>query len=257
MESFHLQRVREETFVREVDFHWEIDSTNTHALRRADESDLVTPLLVLAERQTAGRGRGANSWWSAPGALTFSLVIPLDDLPRETVPQLSLTAGLAVCQSLEQLAPLADLAIKWPNDVYLNERKLAGILIEMPATRPPRAVIGIGINVNNSLHAADGELAARATSLCDALETQVDLNDVLIGCLQHLDARIGQLAERPTALLDQWRAYHLLAGRTITIDTYDGTIHGTCLDLDEVGALLVETPDGVQRCVGGVIKHFE
>src|SRR5690606_23569450 len=134
---FDLQRIRDETLVRTIDFHWELDSTNSQAIRMLEQSELPTPLLVLAETQTQGRGRGQNRWWSAPGALTCTLVAPLDKLPADRLPQVSLTTGLAVCQAVESLAPQADLGIKWPNDVYLDDRKLAGILIELPPSRPP------------------------------------------------------------------------------------------------------------------------
>lgn len=257
MQSFHLQRLRDETFVREIDFHWELDSTNSHAIQRAEEPDLLTPLLVLAERQTAGRGRGANQWWSAAGALTFSVVVSLDSLPHDKIPQMSLTVGLAICQALEQLAPLADFSLKWPNDVYLNAKKLSGILIELPRHQPPRAVIGVGVNVNNSVASAGGEVAERAIALCDALAAEHDLTEVLILCLQHLETRLEQLATHPRELLDQWRAYHLLSGQQIEVDTYGRTIQGTCLDLDEDGALLIETRSGIERCLGGVIRSFE
>lgn len=88
---FDLQRIRDESFVQELDFHWELGSTNTHALERAEQSDPQLPLLVLAERQTQGRGRAQNVWWSSAGSLTFSLVLELADLPQHQIPGISLT----------------------------------------------------------------------------------------------------------------------------------------------------------------------
>ncbi len=104
---FHLQKIRDETFVRELDFHWELESTNSHALRQADRAEVETPLLVICEQQTGGRGRGTNRWWSASGALTFSLLIRLDDVPGDRLPQIALTVGLAICQAVEQFAATA------------------------------------------------------------------------------------------------------------------------------------------------------
>jgi BirA family biotin operon repressor/biotin-[acetyl-CoA-carboxylase] ligase len=107
--QFNLQRIRDETFVREIDFHWIIASTNTHAMRWAEqEQEVSTPLLVLADQQTQGRGRGQNRWWSSAGSLTFSLLLPLDRFPAVRLPQISLTVGVAVCAALEPLAPQAD-----------------------------------------------------------------------------------------------------------------------------------------------------
>ena len=152
--AFDLQRVREETWVRQIDFHWELASTNSQALLRADQPETQTPLLVLAESQTAGRGRGAHHWWSTTGSLTFSLLTGLEKALAERTSLLSLTVGLAVCQAIERLAPAADVGLKWPNDVCLSGRKLAGILIELPVCEPPRVVLGVGINVNNSFRGA-------------------------------------------------------------------------------------------------------
>ena len=74
---------------------------------------------MLTENQTSGRGRGANRWWSTTGSLTFSLLIDLGEVPVEWTARLSLTVGLAICQAVERLAPVADVGLKWPNDVYL------------------------------------------------------------------------------------------------------------------------------------------
>ena len=96
--QFDLLRLRDETFVREVDFHWTIESTNSHAIRAAEDPDAVLPLLVLAERQTAGRGRGDKKWVSDAGSLTFSIVIALESVSTELRPQIALATGLAICR---------------------------------------------------------------------------------------------------------------------------------------------------------------
>src|SRR5207247_1705002 len=105
----------------------------------------------LTERQTAGRGRGSNRWWTADGALTFSLVLeaPPDRLPPSRWPQVALVAGIAVCEALQTPAPRAALRVKWPNDVYLADGKICGILSESIPGWRDRLVVGIGVNVNN------------------------------------------------------------------------------------------------------------
>jgi BirA family biotin operon repressor/biotin-[acetyl-CoA-carboxylase] ligase len=255
--AFDLQRVRDETLVRAIDFHWELDSTNSEACRQLERPDPMTPLLVLTERQTQGRGRGQNRWWSAPGALTCTLVIPLGGIPGERLPHIALTTGLAICQAIEAFAPHADLGIKWPNDVYLDQRKLAGILIELPPRRPLYAVIGMGINVNNSFIDAPDELARTGISLRDALQIELDPTNLLIACLREFERRWEQLRGQSVDLVDQWRAYHILQDRTVEVDTYDGLVRGTCLGIDRDGALRVETPAGIQRCLGGVVVDFQ
>ena len=169
---FDLARIAKSGLVRQIDFHESLGSTSDRALELAAADNPPLPLLVLTERQTDGRGRGANRWQSSAGALTFSLVL---DTGNERVPadhrsRLAIVAGLAVCEALSHLAPRAEWHVKWPNDVFLNGRKLAGILIEIPPRRPLHAAIGIGINVNNSFDDAPSELAQIGVSLRDALQ---------------------------------------------------------------------------------------
>ena len=114
----------------------------------------VSPSLVLTCEQTAGRGRKGNAWWSSTGALTFTLVVNADELPMssERRPMISLATGLAVRDALQTHLPEQEFSLKWPNDVFTGEQKICGILVEQHSIADRQAVlIGIGINVNNSL----------------------------------------------------------------------------------------------------------
>ena len=147
-----IELIKANSFAQAVEFHRELPSTNDLALRRAMHDELQTPFLVLAGFQTAGRGRGSNRWWSAPGALTFSLVL---DTRRESptgacAPRFSVTTALSLHDALSQYAPPGEIRLKWPNDVYLGPRKVAGILLEQSSACLNRLVVGVGINVNNS-----------------------------------------------------------------------------------------------------------
>ncbi len=249
-------RVRENTFVREVSYHPVLESTNTTAIALIASPEQVLPLLVIADRQTAGRGRGANRWWSSAGSLTFTVVVEATGLDLRHVSKASLTCGLAICQALEQFVPQGDFALKWPNDVYLEGKKVCGILIERPATNESRLVIGIGINVSNSLQAAPVEIRALATSLADNTGTAIERTSVLVACLNHLEQRMDDLSRDHKTLLDQWRAYCLLTGRQVTIDMYGTVIQGTCRGIDADGALIVQSPTQTHRCLGGMIREF-
>ena len=130
------------------------------------------------------------------------------DLPGDRVPQVSLTVGLALCQAIESIAPRSDVAIKWPNDVFLEGRKLAGVLIELPPSQQRQAIIGIGINVNNSLQEAPSDVVTTAVSLRDILEMELDATDVLIQCLSSLDRQLTALRNPEHKLSDLWNAYH-------------------------------------------------
>jgi len=253
--QFDLLTIRNETFIREVVFHHEIDSTNSAILELA-KGQVETPLLVVTDRQTAGRGRGTNSWWSGDGALTFSLLLDFPMLDPSQLSSFSLTVGLAVCQTLEQIAPVADLAIKWPNDVYFNDKKIAGILIERPDANEPRLAVGIGINVNNSLQSAPEEMRQTATSLTDELGANVSLTLLLLECLQQLERRAKDQVHNARELLDQWRAYCMLTGRTIKVEAGGAVIEGDCQGIGESGELLVQTASGLKRIVAGSVSEF-
>jgi hypothetical protein len=141
-----IERVLTETFIEQVDYHQEIGSTNNRALQLAKEPISAARLLVLADEQTAGRGRGANSWWTANGALTCSVLLRAEAilLPPSRWPQPALVVGLAVADAIEDcLGDSAAVALKWPNDVYLCNRKVCGILVETADGQNPRLILGV------------------------------------------------------------------------------------------------------------------
>jgi len=153
---------------------WLIDlptcaSTSSWALARIDA--LMHGACVWTERQSAGRGRNGAAWYAPPGVLTASFVL---DLPATVaIAQLSLCAGLAVAHAVEDLAPAAQVRLKWPNDCYLDDRKLAGVLCERPATVSGRrdvVVIGIGLNLDPHWDQTPGALSlvAGASPSCVA-----------------------------------------------------------------------------------------
>lgn len=250
-----LVRVQANTFLRHVASYPELESTNSEAVLLSKEADIETPLLVITDRQTAGRGRGSNSWWSHSGSLTFTLLLRLPTLPPDDIGSISLTIGVAICQALEKIAPTADIALKWPNDVYLNGKKCVGILVECPSnTATLSLAIGIGMNVNNSFTDAAPELRETATSLIDMLEEPCDRTEVMIECLRHIEQRIDDHVHRRETLIDQWRAYSFLTGQTVEVEAPGQVIGGTCIGIDEDGALLLEEDGRVQRCMAGHVR---
>jgi BirA family biotin operon repressor/biotin-[acetyl-CoA-carboxylase] ligase len=252
------ERVLTETFVRTMELHETLASTNDRGVQLAGHPQLAAPCLMVAERQTAGRGRGANRWWSAEGALTFSLVLPLDvhRLPVSRWPELSLTVGTSVCAAVRPFVPSADVRLKWPNDVYLNGRKVSGILVEVPACAQGKIVVGVGLNVNNSIQSAPHELQSKAIAMCDAAgETLVRL-DVLIAILQAFEQQLRLLVHSPEDARRRWRQDNLLLGRSVTVGNELGVVTGTCEGIDDDGALLLRTGAGPQRIYGGVVQDF-
>ena len=252
---FDLDRIRAEPLVAELHFRAEVPSTNDLALELAQRDETDFPLLVLAERQTRGRGRGRNRWWSAEGALTFSLVLPMDAraVAFDRRPLFSLTAGLAVCEALSSLVPGMDIGLKWPNDVYITGRKACGILVEVPAARKDRAIVGIGINVNNSLARAPEPLCRTAISLYDAARRRFDVNDVLIRVLRALGAEWEGLTADRSSPTERWQRYCMLTGQRIRVRQTHRMVEGICQGIDEDGALIVRTTDSVEHCFSGQV----
>ncbi len=264
-----LEQIVGDTFIAHVDYHQEIGSTNDRALEMAHHAEEQFPLLVLAESQTAGRGRGTNLWWSNSGALTFSVLLATDaaGLPTERWPQVSLTVGLAVCEALEEMlardvpttsfATLPAVSLKWPNDVYIEGRKICGVLVEAPRGRQGRLLLGIGINVNNSVDNAPAELQSTATALCDLTGRQVALTDVLIEVLKRLAVRLQPSDLWNAQVREGWRRRCFLTGQKIRIDLGVRQSEGVCRGIDAEGALLLEVEGQVERQFAGVVTILE
>lgn len=257
--AFDLDRIINATFVGDVIYYETIDSTNNAALELCRQDKVSGTVLVLTAEQTSGRGRGQNVWWSTEGSLAFSLVIDAAEfnLPQELWPQASLTTGLSVCLALEQLLGMGQVALKWPNDVHLQRRKVGGILVEVGPRPSGKLVFGIGLNVNNSLAEASNELQSTATSLFDVIGRRFDRTDVLTAVLAQLEQQFARLATHDPHLATDWQSRCALRGRTVEIDSGNRRTTGTCLGIDRDGALLIETDQGPQRIFGGTVVRID
>jgi BirA family biotin operon repressor/biotin-[acetyl-CoA-carboxylase] ligase len=246
-------------FVRHVEVHDTLASTNDRAAELARDADVELPTLVVARLQTAGRGRGQNGWWSADGALTFSL---LTDAATAGVlpvkwPQLSLATAVAVCDALSSEVGNRRIGIKWPNDVLIDGRKVCGILIESPGGAAPakdRLIIGVGINVNNSWRLAPHEAGRGGVALCDITSMQHDLSIVLTNLVAAFAARIAQLRVQNAELFRAWRALDVLRGQRVLIETDGRRIERKCLEIAHDGALVIDTQSGRQRLYSGSVR---
>ncbi len=258
MVSFDIDRVVAKTFVNAVDCRPTMASTNDVAIHNATNDATSLPALTITSRQTGGRGRGRNRWWAADGSLTFSLTIDANafNLQSSDWPKMSLTIGLSICEAIEQFVANRRIHLKWPNDVYLDRKKVCGVLVETIASRPAVIVIGIGINVNNSFVEAPDELRAFATSMRDIASMQFDLTDVLIVALQQMEQRIQDVAAGSDELTEAWRSKCFLEGRTVSIDLGPRQVSGVCQGIDHDGALMIQSEGGFERFFAGVITQI-
>jgi BirA family transcriptional regulator, biotin operon repressor / biotin---[acetyl-CoA-carboxylase] ligase len=248
------------TMVRGVRQFEELPSTNDYALSIAGElgcTDL--PCLVIADRQTAGRGRGANRWWSNTGALTFSLVLEPGrwGVPPSMWPRLSVAVGGAVTEAVLPFVGESAVHLKWPNDVFLRGRKVCGILVEPVPGHSDRLVIGIGVNVGNSFTGAPPDVIASAISISDATGSSPSCSDVLVAILKQLDADLHRLAATDGELLQRWRRRCLLTGRVVSVSDSESTVYGACLGIEDDASLLIQTEAGPQRRYAGVVAIAE
>lgn len=264
MRVFDLERIRRDSPIAAIDFHAEIPSTNSRGLELAENSvssaitDFRTPLLVLTDRQMAGRGRGQNRWWAGDGSITFSLVVDGSAIrqPTGNWPLISLATGLAVAVVVESYTLPGDVRLKWPNDVLFLGRKVSGVLVETSARRSGTFVIGVGVNVNNSFLEAPAELQSIGISLYDVLRTRTDPTDFLVGLLQQIFVQLERVSEDRTQWIEDWRKRCHLQGRSVQLSTGASAIAGVCQGIDETGALLLHTEHGIERCYGGVVTRI-
>lgn len=237
--------------------HWyeEVGSTNDVAKELADEGALHGEV-VIAERQSAGRGRRGRSWSSPPRKNLYLSVVLRPDLPPARAPEVTLLAAVAVCQAVRR-AGVASAAIKWPNDVLASGRKLAGVLTEMAAEveRVQWLVVGIGVNVNAAAGDFPDELRELATSLLiergDPVPRALFAAALLTALEEWLDRHA---AEGFAPVRAAWREMSDTLGREVRVRVGSADLVGLAEDVDETGALLVRTASGLERVVAGDVE---
>lgn len=219
----------------------ETASTNDVAREQARKG-ARSGFVVAAARQTSGRGRLGRSWESPPNRGLYVSIVLRPDLPVAEAGQLTILSSLAAADAVETVAGVRP-QIKWPNDLVLNGRKLAGLLIETERAgdRLTFAVIGIGLNVRHEAEDFSPEVRGLATSLYLATGRTYRRADVLVALLQALERRLQQpFAEAREA----WAASSLTLGQRVTLTTARGRKFGQALGLDESGALLIRNDTG-------------
>jgi BirA family biotin operon repressor/biotin-[acetyl-CoA-carboxylase] ligase len=240
--------------LRTLDLKFEVDSTNTRLLGNAPPP-LGHADACLSELQHAGRGRRGRRWIAPFGAgVALSVAWTFSD-GAGALSALSLGVGVAVARALAR-AGARGVTLKWPNDIWLRDRKLGGVLIELRAEAggPAHVVIGVGVNVDLPA-AARREIEAggvRAAAVADACAAAPSRNLVAGAILDELLSMLGQFErEGFAAFRDAWTALDALSGRPARVLLGGTAISGTARGVDQEGALLLDTGDRVQRFVSG------
>lgn len=262
MDQASIERALRGRFGRPLEYFDAIDSTQTRAFRLAEEG-APEGALVVADHQTAGRGRRGRRWLSEPARLLqFSLVLR----PRLGVDRLGLITtalGVGVAEGIEQATGLV-ATTKWPNDVMVDDRKVAGILIEtrLAGPRIGIAVAGVGINVSWRVEELPAEIAKRATSLLSASEERNHgplprRAEILAALLFSIEESYRLATSEPAELVKRAGSRSSVLGRRVTVRFGDGSVlEGRASALARNGALVVETDEGSRQIEAGEIEHI-
>ena len=244
-------------FVRTMIAREVVESTSDLARELVVEDRYDLPLAVWAARQTRGRGRGENAWWSDAGSLTFTIAIDpaSHGIGIEQESRLALASAVAVIEAIAPMAPGAAPGIRWPNDVEVDGRKLGGILPERVATpRGPRILIGIGLNVATRIGDAPADVGRMAVALAQLREpplTGDDLERLLRAILDRFGAILPRLAGEDPHLAERWDRLDTLRDRRVRVDLGPRIVAGTGSGIDAKGALLLAVDRETVRIVGG------
>lgn len=225
-----------------IHYFQETGSTMDEAMVMARKG-CVDFTVVVAQRQTCGRGRMQRTWLSADGGLYFTVVIR-QDLPMMLTGLVNLAAAVDMANLLRSSYQV-DACLKWPNDILVDNHKLCGVLSQMEAEGDQVAHmnVGIGLNVNNAPHAE----ALSATSLKALLGRSVPRREILVAFLNHFEKRM--LSFDPHAVIDEWKSNNVTLGRQVRVITVKDMVEGTAVDVDSHGGLILRLADGTCQTV--------
>lgn len=243
-DSIRTAELQAKTSLREVHVFARLGSTNARAAALLESRDLKLPAVIVASHQTAGKGQHDRQWFADAGSLAVTFVLPR----RAHAPlQIPLRAGLAVRHVLAGLVePYHRVLVKWPNDVLIEGRKVAGLLCQQIHHA---ALIGIGINVRTRFDAAPPPVRASAIALRDLITSPPPRTNLIISLWQALDEALVDPLWR-----EQFNRHHLFNDHPITIDVNSTSLTGVCRGVDDDGRLLVETDMGQKALVTGRIR---
>lgn len=231
-------------------YYREIDSTNNRARVLASEG-YPEGTVVVAEMQTAGRGRRGRSWYSPVSQGIYVSIILRPILPLKEISRVSLVTAVAVAATLESELNLQP-RIKWPNDVLVDNKKIAGILSEAVTDMDgvEYIVVGIGLNINNQVQDFPADFRTPATSALAEHDHPYSRIKVLQGLLWHLESYYQQqLAGNFAMTLDKAKILSMVIGQEVRLDTVNGFTEGHAIDIDDSGFLLVRDQQGTTQTI--------
>jgi len=246
--------IRMRQFVQQLDVYHEVDSTNACLLEVARQGK-ISGHVCIAECQRAGRGRRGRQWISPLGGNLYLSLLWRFNTGAAALGGLSLAIAVAVMRALCDVG-LDSIQLKWPNDIWVDGQKLAGILLELAgeATGPCAVVIGVGLNIRTPT-AEMSAVEQPWTDLESAMGKTVSRNELAASLLDHLLCAIVDFERQGLALfMDEWAQRDVLVGNEITLDLPAGPLQGVARGVDENGALLLACNGELQRHHSGEVS---
>jgi len=212
------------------------------------------PAAVVADRQSLGRGQRGARWWQAPGSLAVSVVVDAGAVDLSAPPAVwSLACGVALAESVAILAPNVEPLVRWPNDVEVAGRKLAGILVE--TTPGGRAIFGIGVNTTGSCREAPPPLDRKIVTLPDLTGNMLPRETLLVEFLPRLFQLLAATAIDVEAFVSRYRSRCGLDGHAVTVYRGPQQLTGICRGIASDGTLMLDTAGGRVSVSSGSLTH--
>lgn len=266
-----IDEIRELNLFDRIEWLDTIDSTNKYLSRSLKEGAIHAPALVVADRQSMGVGRGSHQWWSPDGCLMFSFALPLairDPSDSADAALLPLRVGCAMAESVEQIIAPKPL-LKWPNDIYIDDKKVCGVLIEAIPVSKQNAnsvaeyvtVVGMGINCQVNFDDAPESIRSIATSLHlnsrhQSSEVTAKEN-VLVRFFQKWLELLSRDEESPGWLTDAWQSRNFLDQKWVEVKHANGLCRGRCIGVSSNGALrIIDEQSVVHEMLSGTVQSY-
>lgn len=242
---------------RVVHFHEELDSTNALAFKLAQEG-AQNGEVVIAEAQLAGKGRRGRTWITSPGQNLTCSVILRPEMPPHRAPELTLVAAVALAETLRE-GGATGAKIKWPNDVQIDGKKVAGILTELSAEadRVHFVIVGIGVNLNMPRAELPEDVRETATSLAEVRGHRVPRALFAAAFFRNFEDWLERYQETGFGpVRESWKDYSSTLGQEVLVKTERQELRGIAQDIDESGALVIQTADGkLERILAGDVEQ--
>lgn len=207
--------------------------------------------IVVADEQTAGRGRAGRRWNAPAGSSLLMSVLLRPTVSFDKLPTLPLIVGVAVAEAIESIADFSEpIALKWPNDIFIHSKKLAGVLMHSRGGGDVAPIVNIGIGINIS--STRNELPESGTSVWLESNARATSTDIELAVLERLEERYEEWIESgPNSGLTAWRSRAMYIGALVTVVQDSRELTGVFRDITDSGALLIESASGVHEVVAG------